>query len=409
MQERVLLQQLPEPCLLTVQLVHSWGGQAFLVGGLVRDWLLGNRLDFNRRADWDLAVDLRGTGYSIDRLLKEVSHKTGGSYVFYRQFLTGTVTLSDLRIDISHTRSERYPEPAVLPRVKPDGIESDLLRRDFTINALAIALNGDRSGAVIDPTAGGADLKCRLVRIIHPLSFIDDPTRIFRAIRFAVRLNFTIESGTLFLMRQAIRDGYLRRLTPERVLYELRCICAEESAFKILEALLKEGVLAGYFDLSGAGHLSSELSRLAKSGIRGEELFMYLLSRLPVDSSFPITRAEQQVRLAIRGFSPVAERLRQARRRSTVYRLLKAFPLPALNILVALSTGVVKRRLRLYLDELIRVQPELTAADLIAAGVKPGPELGEMLKKLLWARLDRRVKSRADELVWLRRVWGGDD
>ncbi len=406
MQETDFLQQIPKPCFLTVQLVQHWGGQAFLVGGLVRDWLLGNRSRLDSRPDWDLAVDLRGTGYTLTQLLQKLSQENNGRYVSHQQFLTGTVTLPNLRIDISHTRNERYPEPAVLPRVKPDGIEADLLRRDFTVNALAVTLTGDKPGTVIDPTGGGADLEARLIRIIHPNSFIDDPTRIFRAIRFAARLNFAIESGTLFLLRTAVREGYLRRLTPERVLYELRCVCAEATAFKILEAALKEGVLAGCFEWSKPKFLQAELDKLSRAGISGELLFMYLLSRLPVDSSFPISRAEQQVRLAIRDFRRTANRLRRAKRRSTVYQLLMRLPAPALEILAALNTGVIKRRLKLYLAEVSKIQPELTAAELLAAGVKPGPKLGKMLKKLLWAKLDRQVKTREDEMVLINRIRG---
>ncbi len=407
-----VIKNLPPVCQLTASVVDAWGGKAYLVGGLVRDLLLdAGALSLGNR-DWDIAVDLRSTGKGLLGLLKELQNRTGGKYVFHHQFLTGTLMLSELRVDIAHTREENYPQPAVLPEIRPAGIEADLRRRDFTVNALALVLSGPEKGIVIDPTGGTVDLKHHLIRIIHPISFIDDPTRIFRAIRFAVRFGFEIESGTLHLMRQAIAAGYPARLTPERILYELRCICRERSALKMLEAVIREGVLTACFSKSSGPEffgvpvkqVLNELAALVRSGAGEELLMIYLLSRLPVNERFPITREERVAREALVNSAVLLERLSRMRRRSSIYQLLRGVPVPTLKILAVLSSAPDRSRLRLFLQELIHVQPQLQAADLIAAGVKPGPEMGRILERLLVARLDRRVKNRDEELAFVHRL-----
>jgi len=408
------LEKIPPVCRQIVRVVEEWGGSAYLVGGLVRDLLLKPAQFDITAPDWDIAVDLRATGQGLLSLLKKINAQTNCRYVFYNQFLTGTLLFGDLRVDIAHTRDESYPAPAVLPLVRPAGIEQDLRRRDFTINALALTLTGKGKGEVVDPTGGQQDLQLRLVRIIHPNSFIDDPTRIFRCIRFAIRLGFEIESGTLYLLRAAVKNGYPARLTPERILYELRCICRERAALKMLEAVVKEGVLAScwqqvpgpeFFGFP-VKRLLAELQKLVQAKVDSGLLFVYLLSRLPVNTRFPITREEREAQQILRESKVIVSRLRRVRKKSAIYRQLVGIPVPALQVLKILTTGVVRQRLRLYLEKLLSVQPQLQAADLISAGIKPGPELGRMLERLRAARLDGQVKTTAQEWALVQRIRG---
>ncbi|MEO0020295.1 MAG: hypothetical protein ABIK47_06645 [candidate division WOR-3 bacterium] len=387
---------LPYPCRRLVEITKAWGGRLYLVGGMVRDWLLHNS-NLALSCDWDFAVDLRSTGRSLIQLLKQLHRETGAKYISYPQFLTGSLYLPGLRIDISHTRDESYPCPAVLPKVKVAGIEADLRRRDFTINAMAIELTGSHGDGIIDPYGGQDDLRRRVLRVLYPESFIDDPTRIFRALRFGIRLEFEIESGTLYLLRQAVKEGYLALLTPERVLYELRCISKEARAFKVMEAVVKEGVLAAFFHFSPPRRFLTDLKRLTQAGIREDPIFLYLLSILPLDNRFPITKEERQVSEAIKTFSNLENRLRRARRRSTIYRLLKPLPLPALRLLAVLKTGPVAKKLSLFLNELTFVKPELKAGDLLLLGIRPGPQLGKIIERVLYARLNGRVRNKDEE------------
>ncbi len=410
-----LIENMPTICQQTARMVEEWGGEAYLVGGPVRHLLISpNDYDISAVPDWDIVVDLRPTGRGLARLLKEMQVLTGSHYVFYQQFLTGTLVLGDVRVDIAHTRDETYPAPAVLPVVRPAGIEADLRRRDFTINAIAVRLTGRDRGTLVDPTGGQADIEAQVVRIIHPNSFVDDPTRIFRCIRYAVRHGFEIESGTLYLLRRAVKDRYPARLTPERILYELRCICREPAALKMLEAVIKEGVLAScWSQLPGADffgypveRLLADLQALSQAKAAPELMFIYLLSRLPVDERFPIVRLEREAQQALREADVIVSRLRHAQRRSTIYEVLRGVPVSALEILAILEPEPIRRRIKLYFDRLIGVEPELRAADLIAAGVKPGPALGWILKRLHQARLDGKVKSLAEEKELVRRLTG---
>ncbi len=396
---------LPQTVIQISQLVWRQRGKAYLVGGPVRDLLLNHPCP-----DWDIAVDfgLRENRAVVERKMSEllgaVARLLKGKFVFHRPFLTGTVTLPDsTKIDICHTRRESYRKPATLPRVEPASIEDDLARRDFTINALALELTPDGE-KLIDPFSGQEDLHHRLIRIIHPLSFIDDPTRIFRALRFAIRLDYNIESGTLYLLRVAVKERYPALLTPERILYELRCILAESAALKMLQALLKENVLPSCWNnwrldrspLPG-------LKKLSQRGATSQELFCYLLSFLPVNEKFPITSEERDTARFLRHLNPLRHRLLRAKKVSTIYHILKPIPEPVLLIMTKLEPPTIQKKCNLFLHQLRFVKPETTAADLIALGIPPGPKIGQLMKRLLTARLDKKVQTRQEELRLLKR------
>ncbi len=359
--------------------------------------------------DWDLAIDLgpekEAAAGRMREVLGEIVRELGGRFVFHSRFLTGTVFLNGqsgkagpARIDICHTREEFYPRPAVLPRVAPAPIERDLFRRDFTINAIAWELSPGGLGKIVDPFHGQDDLKARLVRVLHPNSFIDDPTRIFRAIRFAIRLDYEIESGTLYLLRRAVVERYPARLTPERILYELRCIVLEPAMLRIMEALVREGVLMACWEWRMPRDFFVSLQRLVANGVGPQERFGYLLSVLPVTEKFPITREEREVQAVLRRAEAIERQLKRVKRRETIYRLLHGLPVPALRVMMALNRSGVGRKIAIYLRKLVGVRAELTARDLLTMGFEPGPKLGRVLQQLLLARLAGRVRTRADEV-----------
>lgn len=390
------------------RLIWQQEGKAFLVGGPVRDLLLNLPCP-----DWDIAVDfgVRENRLLVERKMAHLLQKTAnhlkGKFVFHRQFLTGTVTLPDeKKIDICHTRRESYLKPATLPRVAPAAIDDDLVRRDFTINALALELTPDGT-TLIDPFQGRQDLNHRLVRILHPKSFIDDPTRIFRAIRFAIRLDYRIESGTLYLLRAAVKERYPALLTPERILYELRCILAESAALKMVEALLRENVLKScwtHWHLDRT--LLSGLKKLARQGATPKELFCYLLSFLPINEKFPITTEERDTAWLLRHLNPLRRRLMRAKRASTIYHLLKPVPETLLLIMMKLEKRAIQKKCRLFYHQLRFIKPETSAASLINCGIPPGPEIGRLLRRLHNARLDKKVHTREEEIKLLKR-WIG--
>ncbi len=208
------------------------GARVFLVGGCVRDLLLG-------RPGLDLDLAVEGDALQVADALVA---RHGLQARIHRRFGTAVLHgLFGLRVDLASTRRETYPQPAALPVVSPASIEKDLFRRDFTVNAMAVAVP---TGELLDPYGGRQDLERRLVRILHPQSFQDDPTRIFRSFRFEQRLDFELASDTEAAARAAWAEGYVDRLSMERIRDELLHMLEERHPVKGFRRLRDFGMLA---------------------------------------------------------------------------------------------------------------------------------------------------------------------
>jgi len=396
---RPSLGSLPPPTVALLRqagrIARGIGARAFLAGGPVRDLLLGRPV-----LDLDLAVD-----GDTRRFGNELARTLDGRVVYHARFLTGTVHRPDGgRVDFARTRTETYPKPAALPTVRPATVEADLVRRDFTINAMALEITPGRFGRLIDPHSGRADLDARLVRILQPASFRDDPTRVFRAIRFAVRLEFEIEPETLARMRDAVAARLPGLLTPERALHELQCFCAEEHAPRMFEAALREGLFPACFEHRPSPDFLGRFQRLNRRKCDPALLFIFVLAELPDNPRFPVTTEQRDAARAVRERRTLVAGLARARRPSTVCRRLRPVPEPALRIIAALASPPVHAGIRCYLDELAAVEPLLRGHDLAALGLRPGPAYRQILEALRDARLDGRVRTRADELSLVRRT-----
>jgi tRNA nucleotidyltransferase (CCA-adding enzyme) len=189
--------------------------QAYAVGGCVRDWCLG----LQRVTDVDVAVE--GDGIAMARA---IAHRLHGAVETHEQFGTATICgrgPRGMRVDVASCRREVYARPAAYPRVSAGTLEDDLFRRDFTINAMAVRLDPDRFGMLIDPFQGLRDPRGRLLRMLHERSFLDDPSRILRGVRFAVRFHLRWERGTADALRRAVAAGALGRLNAGRLSKEL--------------------------------------------------------------------------------------------------------------------------------------------------------------------------------------------
>ena len=204
------------------------GWKAHLVGGSVRDLLL-------RAKTIDLDILVEGHGLDFAR---DFARKERGVCKLYRRFATALVVLpGGIKVDVTTTRTETYPSPGALPVVLPSSLEEDLRRRDFTINALAVSLNRATWGRLTDVCGGCADLERGVIRVLHADSFRDDPTRIFRAVRFQQRLNFAIEPETVRLIRTAVDLGMFARVSVERLRRELDLIFAEPRPARAIESM----------------------------------------------------------------------------------------------------------------------------------------------------------------------------
>ena len=371
---------------------------AYLVGGSVRDALLGLT-----PGDMDLSVVGDAPQFAVS-----FADKGGGVVEAVSQFGTARVGLPAGRFDLAMSRTETYATPGALPTVKSSGIQEDLSRRDFTINAMAVDLSPSNWGDLVDPHGGFSDTARRRIQILHPGSFRDDPTRIFRAIRYEQRLGFNLDPGALSLMK---RDwDYMDLISAARVRGELEKILGDPLRADILAAAEDRDVLAGI-------DISFRVSRAALQAMRrnpDRDILFYLAlataSLTENEALSLVTRLEppQEWREIIlsspryRGMSSILRNENLSP--SEVVSVLGEFPLPLLEAQRALTGSTnQKSRLDQYLGILRHVRPEITGADLLGAGVPQGPEIGIMLDEVLRARMDGRVKTKAEEMAFVDR------
>ena len=375
---------------------------AYLVGGPVRDLVLG-------RPHTDLDIAVVGDG---PRFAASLAAAAGGDVAAESEFATAKVRVGERVIDVATARRETYAAPAALPEVEPTGIDEDLARRDFTANAMAIALTPADWGTLIDNHGGMGDASMRRLRVLHDRSFVDDPTRILRALRYEARLGFTVEPHTLELMA---RDAlYLGRLSPARTRAEIKRILEEPACHEILRRAEERGALAG---IDPAMRVSAAaLAAMERMAARDESGGLLLLLAL-IASALTETEADALVRrLApprdwidvltnaprFRGVATVLEN--EDVTRSEVVELLSPFPLPVVEAQRELTPRTRRfDRIRDYLDTLRHVRPVCSGDDLLAAGVPQGPLVGRLLDELRRARLDSAVHSKEEELALVRR------
>jgi len=295
--------------------------------------------------------------------------------------------------------------------VKPGTIQDDLARRDFSINAMAIHLVPASSGQLFDPQGGRTDLAQRLIRILHPKSFIDDATRILRALRYEQRLGFQLEENTEKLLRQ--HKSMLDTISGDRIRHEIELILEEEQPERILRRAEELGVLQELHpSLRGNGWLSQKFHQARQlppppSPSLYLSLLLYRLAEEGLESFI--------ARLNIAG--EIARNLRQMVRlktelpaltaphlpRSSIYRRLKQYSPQAITACaLACDLPVSRSRLELYLNDLRYVKLFLDGEDLKQMGLEPGPRLGKMLKALLEAKLDNKVSTREEEEALVR-------
>lgn len=391
------------------------GLPAYLVGGPVRDLSLD-------RPTRDLDVVIEGD-------VLQAARRLGKDVRYHEAFQTASVTLEDgTRIDLARAREEHYPRPASLPRVEPSDLERDLGRRDFTVNTLALSLDPSGFGRVIDPLGGLDDLRRRRLRVLHGLSFIDDPTRAFRAARLAARLGFEVGPRTSHLIRVALRLGVFDRLSAARLRGELEraldgtALAAtvrelrRHTLFRALDGELRpppalarrlerlEGLFDWYGSLPGKRPLDRPVAVLGLLLQRAEgRRIEHWLDRLQ-----PGRAGRRILRQAARGLDRLVRTLSERRRTppSRIYLACRDWPAELLLVAVALGGASIRRRIILYLAELDCARPDITGRDLLRAGVRAGPDVARGLEAALLAKLDGRGRSAAEQLSLALRKLG---
>ncbi len=396
-----------------VEVSRAQGVPVYLVGGLVRDLLLGRE---NR--DLDLVVEGDGPAFA-----RELAGRLGGRTRVHRAFLTAVVVDPEgLHIDVASARSEHYRAPAALPEVQMSALRQDLFRRDFTINTMAIRLGPEERPELIDYFGGRNDLKERTLRVLHSLSFIDDPTRVLRGVRLELRLGFRLSPETLHLVEVALGEGAFDRLSGSRLREELARLLADPAlAVRGIERLDELGLLRVL-------HPGLELGEEARARLREARAVLdwYRLEGIPEPVEpwrlFLMTLAAgldeeglaylagrlhlagegRRLLLGFRERVEEAQALLRAGRRQPLppHRVAEALaPLAGEELLLLMAGEEEAERawIRRHLTELRRLQLRLRGADLLAVGVAPGPRIGQALEEVRRARLDGRIGAE-DEL-----------
>lgn len=397
--ERYLPRQIQELLGAISKEANLSGQRLYLVGGIVRDLLL-NHPNFD--------LDLVTEGDAIV-LAKRIVPLTKAKLLVHPHFGTAKLSYDNFSMDIATTRSETYAKPGVLPTVTPANISIDLFRRDFSINAMAISLNYDDYGMLIDPCGGKSDLENRLIRILHPNSFHDDATRILRAFRYQQRLGFEFESQTGQLLRRDVT--MLDTISGDRLRDELELILKEEYPEYILEKLGELGVLQminsslkcqenireEYGKARSFNNMANQLPSLYLClliyPLNGQELKRFV-HRLNIP--LKLARAFKDT-IKLRGeLCLLAD---SSIKCSDIYYLLYKYDQLAIrtNAIVSTST-VIQTNIELFENKLRYIKTGISGDDLRNMDIHTGPALGNILQIVHRAKLDGEVSSKSEEL-----------
>lgn len=422
----VLRERLPAQATKLIHVIsdiaNKSGCTAYLAGGFVRDLLL-------RIPNLDLDVVIEGDGIGF---AKKLASRLSGRARTHEKFKTAVVVApGGIKIDVATARMEYYTHPAALPIVEMSAIRNDLYRRDFSVNAMAIRLNGARPNALLDFFGGQADIKDKIIRVLHNLSFVEDPTRVFRAVRFESRHGFAIAKQTLSLLRSAVQHEMFNRLSGARLFAEIKAILNERRPTAALKRMKELGLLRFIHPNLSFGPEQERLmddmeDMLIWMGLafplKPVELWpARLLAILDPLSGVEVVEmmetfhsSRKILRDAVRRREFVAnalERLSTARQTlapSALRELFRQADDVALLYLAAKSRdrGVTSAVTR-YISEYAGAKPLVTGEDLLAMGARPSRKVGEILKEIFSAQLDRKITTKEEALQMARELLEG--
>lgn len=405
-------------------LAKSMGYEAYVVGGFVRDILLG-------RPNLDMDLVIEGDGILFAEAL---AREKGGRVKSHHKFKTAVVILpGGSRVDVATARLEYYEYPAALPTVELSSIKMDLYRRDFTINALAVSISPGSFGRLVDFFGAQRDIKDRVIRVLHSLSFVEDPTRILRAIRFEQRFSFKIGAQTERLIKNAITNHFVHKLSGSRVFHEIRHILEDDNPVACVRRMDELGLLSAIHPLLSLDNRKAEVLAEADRVITWYRLlyleeqpeiwriyFLALCAGMEDDQTASVTQRlgfskhHQHEFLDLRhSIRDTAQGIFEWEYRkglySELYFMLKDLSLEGVLYLMARNPKeTVRRAISLFLTTLRTQRIEISGEDLKALGVPPGPRYGEILRSLTGALLDGKATCRAEQLSLAKRLAEGD-
>ncbi|MBN2453581.1 MAG: CBS domain-containing protein [Candidatus Omnitrophica bacterium] len=405
-------------------IANSMGYTAFVVGGLARDLVLGVK-------NLDLDIVTEGDAIKLGHLL---AADLKAAIVVHKKFGTCSVVMKNkLKIDIATARKEKYISPAALPTVEFSSLKDDLVRRDFTINAMAISINASSFGRLIDFFNGRRDLAHGRIKVLHDDSFIDDPTRIFRAVRFESRFGFVIDHHTGELIRNAIDKSMFDRVEPQRIRDELVLILQEKEP---LRALRRMAELEELRFIHPAIRFDSDLVRLCgaidetcawynrwphrKRAV--ERWLMYLMAlfdsltyaQVSAISNRFVFRGSDRIRLLSYKKHAIAVTkalsAEKAPKPSRIYRMLEPLPFEVTLLIIARTALMdsprcaarVRSRTKEFLEAYNGARVHVHGDDLKSMGLKPGPYYAVILKDILYNKIDGKLRTKKEEMEYAR-------
>ncbi|MEW6679840.1 MAG: DHH family phosphoesterase [bacterium] len=379
----------------------------YIIGGFVRDLIMG-------KVSKSLDILIVGDGILF---AKKLSERLSLDCIFHPKFKTAQILKNGIKIDIATSRSEVYRHPGALPLVKEASLKKDLKRRDFTMNTLGIFLNKRGKGNLIDVYGGCDDIKDKRIKILHKKSFIDDPTRILRAVRFESRLGFKMDRETEKEAFEAIKNGYLSHISKPRIRNELWLILSDERPQKAFLRLSKLGGLNFIHQglrVNKNGFLRAS-EALLQASILEDEIDISLLHLLVLVDSLTKEEAEKflfrlrfssKIRRDVLRIKEDKEILlflkNKSLKNSAIYERLNKMPLEGLVFIMSKTRSIIiKKRVFLFLTVLRKTSLYLTGDYLKKRGIKPGPIYKKILRELFYLKLDGKIKTKNDEVKFL--------
>ena len=421
-QLKLIKENFPEEILNMLCKIGSIGDRmkcsVFMVGGVVRDLFLGIK-----NYDLDIAVEGNGIKYA-----RELCKVLKGKMKSYKKFNTAIIILPNgFKIDIATARREFYEYPAALPKVELSSMKKDLYRRDFTINAMAIQLNKKYFGKLIDFFGGKRDLQSRIIRVLYNLSFVEDPARIIRAIRFEQRYDFKMDKSTEYFLKKAIDDKLLSKLRRKRIADELILILNEIKPERALKRMMDLGVIK--YILPGVVVDDRKVEKIVKArkcykywenNFVDEKVEIWLIYFTCLLEDLEISKIQRICRrmmLKTSNISKINDILlnydltvqfleqKDKLSPSEVYIKLKSMTNEMLFLLMMKNRQKrIKERIIKFLKISKYEKLEITGKDIERTGLQPGPIYSTLLKKILYAKLDGKIRNKEEEIKFVKGI-----
>ncbi len=394
------------------------GSRSFVIGGCVRDLILKKEI-----LDLDLAVD--GDAIAVAKIF---ARRCQGRVVVYPAFSTATVTMADGRaVDFSMIRKEQYVAPGALPTVSQGTLTDDLFRRDFTINAMAIAIDPKDFGRLVDENGGLDDLKAGKIRVLHEHSFVDDPTRILRAVRFEQRFGFRIEDKTLLWLRKAVKTGALKSVKPQRLFEEFKKNLQKKQVVLNLKRLSQLsfflntgwGCRVGRSELELCGRIPQMVEFVDGQSTQQSKVQEWLIDWTALCSSVPkiqlsmllssiaLSRSQRNQICSALDSVKLLKKLKMKKLSMVdVFKLLEGLSSEELIFLGAqLNKGIVLDRIKWFLTKGRFVTLKINGQDLNRLGIPPGKIFKDILREVLFCVVDGQCRSKTQQLAYARKLY----